>query len=109
MIEAPKPFYKSSSFLKIFFSLLTALIQNLVGVPLISTPLIDQLIMQTYSQYSFMQVAAATVWVTISEFIFAALVIWFILRALGNRTKLTILCGALIVAILIIAEISLKH
>lgn len=56
-----------------------------------------------------MQVATATTWVTISEFIFAALVIWFILRILGNRTKLIVMVGAFIVASVIIAEIILKY
>ena len=108
MINASKPFYKSSGFLKVLFSFLTSAIQNLSGLPLISTPLIDRAITHAYSLYPSMHVATATIWITLSEFLFTALVIWSILHLLGRRTKLIILVGTIIVTSIILAKIILR-
>ena len=108
MIETPTPFYKSSGFLKVFFSLLTAAIQNLLEMPLISTPLIARAITNAYSQYPSMHFAAATTLVALFEFLFTTFVIWSILRLVGKRTKLTILVGAVIVTSVILAKFTLR-
>jgi len=108
LIKAAKPFYRSSGFLKVLFSFLTSAIQSLAGLPLISTPLIDRAITHAYSLYPSMHVATATIWITLSEFLFTALVIWSILHLFGKRTKIIILVGTILVTSVILAKFILR-
>lgn len=96
MIQPHQPIYRSSGFLKSVFSLAISGIQEILNAPLVSSPLIDQAVKYLYKVYTPMQFTTATTWITLSEFLFTALVIWSILHLFGKHIKAIVALGILI-------------